>query len=447
VWRRLRAALDGFPTTTLRFVQEVFGAAALDEAWDEFNLWEEEAPEFDPGSPHLQLFIPWFFHRWTPDPVETSVADASLHDRAPTNVLLERKGRRLDPVFKRYLKACVDSPFSFYEILDVDPGHGFRARDVLTGDERQVMEGSASRSMEPGDILFGQLVTSEGITLMEACSPHVLPPQDKLEVIDLRARIASRGSISSEVLRDWDTELRELYLDLMEALRNPPAQRLQNTDGDPIVFHRLSFAVPSAQGAFEALRHLAFDETEDELLESAELDAEGQVQRMTFDWKVAGNPMHRGWENTVLGHIEIDGDRLVGNVNSAKRAARLREIVESRCPDAQHTGTEVEPLEETRARRAGGEEEAGGMDAEDLAQIPELRDRIQAMNAEHYEDWVHRELPALGGLSPMDAVREKAGREKVEALIMQIERGGRRMNPSLDEAITRRLRQQLGLGG
>ena len=446
-WRRLRAVLDGFPTTMLRFVRDVYGDAALDEAWDEFNLWEEDQQGFDPDSPHLQLFMPWFFHRWTPDPEETRVADATLHDRAPTSVLLERKGRRLDPLLRRYLEACVATPFGFHEIVGVEPGNGFRARDVLTGDERQVMERSASQSMQLGDILFGQLVTSEGITLMEACSAHVLPPHDKIELIDLRERIAAHGSISSDTLDDWDIELREVYLDRMEALRNPPIPRLQNTDGEPTAFHRLSFEIPSAQAAFDALNYLAFDETEADLLESAQMDADGRVRRVSFAWKVAGNPVHRSWENTVLGHIEIDGDRLVADVNSAERAARLKEIVESRCPGARHTGTDVQTLEEALAQSAGDEEPPGDAEATSLAQNPEVLERIRAMTAEHYEDWIRQEIPALGGLSPMDAVRDKGGREKVEALITQFERDGRRMSPPLDESVTRRMRQRLGLGG
>jgi hypothetical protein len=363
-------------------------------------------------------------------------------------VLLERKGRRLDPILRRYLEGCLAAPFSFHEIVRVEPGHGFLARDVLTGEEREVVEHSASRTMLPGDVLFGQLVTTDGITLMEACSPHTIPPGEKLGLIDLRERIAGdRSPPSVEALRDWDIELRQAYLGRMEARRNPPAPHLHNTDGEPLAFHHLSFEVPSAQAAFEALHHLALDETESELLESAELDPEGRLQRVSFAWKAAGNPVHRGMGSTVLGHLEIDGDRLAASVNSAGRAARLRAIVESKCPDARHTGTEVETLEEALARREGGEEDPDVGETASFAAHPEVQERIREMTAAHYEAWIHEEIPALGGLSPMDAVRERSGREKVEALIAEIERHGRRMEPPLDEAVTRRMRERLGLTG
>lgn len=446
VWRRLRAALDGFPDSMLRFVEDVYGDSALAEAWDEFHLWEEDAPEFDPHSPHLQLFMPWFFHRWSPDPMETLVTDPGLHHQEPTRVLLERRARRLDPLLKRYLEACVESPFTFHEIRNVDPGRGFLAKNVFTGDERLVLERSASRTMEPGDVLFGQIVTAEGVTLMEACAPHALPPGDKIGLVNLREHMTANSPIDSEGLREWDIELREVYLYRMEVLLSPPMPQLHNTDGEPVVLHSLSFEIPSAQEAFDALKQLAFDETEEELMEGAELDGEGQVRSVSFTWKAAGNAMHRSWDSTILGHIKIEGDRLEVNVNSEGRAARFRENLEDLYPAARHTGTEVETLEEGLARREAEGEPPANANTESLVQLPEVRARIREMMAKHYEGWIDQELPALQGQSPLEAVKDKAGREKVEALITQIERHGRRMDPPLDEAITRRMREGLGLG-
>jgi hypothetical protein len=430
-----------------RFVERVYGPEALDEAWKEYHLWEEDAPEFHPQSSENQVFMPWFFHRWSPDPVVTLVTDAALHGREPTDVFLKQKARRLDPTLREYLEACLDAPFSFHEILKVEPGRGFRARNVFTGEERSVLERSASGIMTPGDLFFGQLVTAEGITLMEACSPHPLSPDDKIQLIDLRERITANGPIDSESLCEWDVELREEYLYMIEAIRNPPTPRLQNTDGEPTVFQSLSFEVPSAQEAFDALKGLAFDETEEELLAEADLDEHGKVGRVSFAWKVAGNAQHKSWDNTVLGHIEIDGRHLVAAVNSEERAARFMKVMEERCPAARHTRTATETVEEGLARNQAEGAPPAHADAESLADIPEVRARIQAMMAEHYEDWVEQGIPALGGLSPMEAVKEKVGREKVEALITQIERQGRRMDPPLGEAITRKMREELGLGG
>ena len=100
-WRRLRALLDGFATEMLRFTAEAYGSLALHEAWDEFTGYDDL--EFDPNTPLMQLFMPWFFHCWAPDPVATKVVNKSLHEVIPTAAYLSAKGRRLDPLLRRYL--------------------------------------------------------------------------------------------------------------------------------------------------------------------------------------------------------------------------------------------------------------------------------------------------------------------------------------------------------
>jgi hypothetical protein len=430
----------------MRFARQAYGPGILNEAWDEFTLWEEEEedPRFDPSSVHLQVFVPWFLHGWAPDPAETDVADVSLHDVNPTRAFLDRRGRRLEPLKRRYLEACLEAHFSFHEIVDVDPGRGFRSRDVLTGRELEVLERKASLTMEPADIFFGQLVTIDGINIMEACSPYMFPPSDKLDLIDLRSRMAAGPPpLDGDALAEWDIEIREVYLGLSDRLLNPPPLRVENTDGEAVAFHRVSFAVPSPDEAFRALKHLALDDTEAELLDSAEFDAEGRMLSVSFVWKVAANAVHPGWETTVLGHLEIEGETLVASVNSAERAERLRRLVAAACPDARHLGTEIESAEDAMART---EDRVGVAPAADPAvSDPAVRAHVAGIIARHYQEWTRSPVPALGGLTPLEAVRDRDGREKVEVLVNQFERRGATMDPPMDEAVIRRLREDLGL--
>ena len=445
LWRRLRRALDGLPTTVLRFARRAYGPRVVDEAWAEFTLWEDDEPRFDPSTVHMQVFMPWFFHRWAPDPANTHVGDTSLHNRSPTRALLERSRERVEPLLRPYLEACLESPFTFHEIVHVDPGRGFRARDVLTGSELDVRERSASRTMERGDIFFGQLVTVDDTTLMEACSPHAFPPEDKLELIDLRRRIAAGPMLpDGDALADWDLEIRETYLDMVDKILNPRPPRIQNTDGEPIVFHRLEFSVPAPHEAFQALKHLTLDETDKELLDAAELDGEGRVRRVSLAWKVARDGAQRALESTILGHVEIDGGSLVANVNSAGRAERIMELVTAACPEARHLGTEVETLEEAMLAEAerGGEREPPAAPA---ATDPEVQAHLAEMMARHYREWIRSPIPALDGRTPEEAVGDRDGREKVEALVSQIERRGNAANPPMDPTVIRRLREDLGL--
>lgn len=446
-WNRLRGILDGFPTMMLRFVHETYGPGILNEAWDEFLLWDPYDPGFDPDTPHMQAFMPWFFHRWSPDPMETSVEEEALHDRPPTRVLLERRGRRLDPLLRRYLEACTTTPFSFHEILRVRAGEGFRARDIFLAEEWEVLERSASRVFQRGDSFFGQVVTCDGLSLMEACGPRPIPPGGKLQIIELRERIdSSRNPPTEEALGDWDLELREAYLGITEELIHPTPPALQNTDGEDLAFHRLTFEVESAERTFDALKGLAHETSEHELLEAAERDPEGRLRRISFAWTVPGGLERPAWDNLVLAHLEIDGTRLVAGVNSAERADRVRRMVQERLGDAaRYEGAKTESIEDALEPERSGKGAPDPDAGEDPSHSPEVHEHIRTMTAVHYERWVSEELPSLGGLTPLEAVRERAGREKVAALVDQIERGGRRMEPPMDPTVVQTLRERLEL--
>ncbi len=85
---------------------------------------------------------------------------------------------------------------------------------------------------------------------------------------------------------------------------------MRNTDGDPLSFHKLVFEIESPRAAFDALKDLALDANDAELLAEAEFDRHEALRRVQFSWKTRGNPVNKSWDNTVLGNLTIDGARL-----------------------------------------------------------------------------------------------------------------------------------------
>jgi uncharacterized protein YecA (UPF0149 family) len=442
-WRRLRRLLDEHQRDMLRFVTNVYGRDAIEEAWRYFVSDGEAA--FDPETPHIQLFIPWFYHRWSPEAEESSVRDKALHGVIPTAEYLRRK-KRLDPLLREYLESCLAAPFSAFEILRADPGRGLLVKDLLTGAQHDVTERSASVTMQQSDLVFGQVAKAGGVTLLEASQGFAIPPLWKIKVIEFRQqRFAGAIMVAPERLREAEDALLVLYDDIATQLfeRRPPV--MQNTDGDALSPRRVVFDVPSAQEAFDALKHLTLADSEADLLRDARRDADDALTGVKFTWLKKGNAQMPAWENTVLGSIEIDGTRLTAGVNSEERESRLRAIVaEALGGRARYRATEIQSIErmlaEAPARAAGTNE------SEMLAELPEVKAKIAEMMGRHYEHWVNEKIPALGGRTPLEAMRDSTGREAVEALVAQIERDGGRMRPPLDPDILRRLRERLGLG-
>jgi SEC-C motif/Protein of unknown function (DUF2384) len=452
-WRRIRRALDEFKMgdTLLRFTAEAYGPMAIEEAWAEFTVWseEEELAEFEPDSPYIPLFMSWFFHAWAPEAAETGVEDAALQGRIPTEVYLERHRRRVDPLVCRYLEACVEGLFSFHEIIECEPGRGFKARDLFTGEEFEVTERSASETLRAHDIIFGEIVRIDGIAMLEGCSVFNLEPESKLPVLDLRDEILSaEGAKGKEAVREYNIELRELYLALTQKHLNPQMPELQNTDGEPLVLHRVIYEIDSPQGAFDALKHLAGDESEASLLSAAERDERGELLRVDIPWIKAGNARHRGLKNTLLGQIRIEPKRLTCEVNSVKRAESFRGIMEeSLGTHARFKATEVQSIERMMAERTSRTRKSSPADAENahLMARPEVQAHLNAMLAAHYEEWLTEKIPALGRKTPLEVARSAEGRERVEALLLGMERKNAGLPFPPDPAILRRVRERLGL--
>ena len=447
-WRRLRRALDEFAMgkTLFEFVVRTYGLAAPNEAWAEFSGQEEP---FDPQTPHLALFMSWFFHCWSPDPHDTSTTERALHGCVPTQLFLERARKRLDPLVRRYLEGCRGAPFSFHEVLRSDPGHGFTARDLFTGEEREVMERSATAGMQAGDIVFGQLVDTEGITMLECAGPYFIPPIRKIELIDFRKKLLhGKVHCTPEELQDLDFELIDRYLEITGEMLHPRLPKLHNTDGEPLEMHRIAFDVDSPEAVVRALADLDLDRNAEELLAAAERTVRGDIKRVEWTWKKAGNSVHKGWSTTILGHLEIKGRKLIAEVNSARRAVELRLLVESRLPEQARFRTDtIQSIEKLLAERLASDPAgaAAQQGTDELAEHPEIQAAMQDFMVQHFEHWVSEKIPALDGRTPLEAVRDPEGREKVLALVIDAERRARKMKPPVDQTILHRLRERLGL--
>ena len=436
--------------TLLGLVNEAYGPAAVNEAWEEFLLWpEEELPPLTQDSPHLGLFMSWMFHAWAPDPNETLVEEIALHDQVPTRSFLEMHGKRVDSLIRRYLEACLATPFSFHEILGCEPGRGFTAQDVLTGDESVVMERGASQILQPHDIIFGQLVPIDGIVLLESCSPAAFTPDSKLLILDMRDAIGKRGRrITAKKLREYDIELRELYLSMTKHFLQPSLPTLQNTDGEPLVLQRLIYEIDSPDRAFNALKHLARGESEIELGNTIERDPEGKVLRAEIPWIHRRNARQKRRQDTVLGLIRIDGGHLACEVNSVKRAKRIRPLIERALgKHARYRATEIQSVERQLREAQTGAGSESALPDEDAAVMarPEVQAHLKALFAAHYEDWEKERIPALGNRTPLEAVQTPGGRERVEALLLDIERRSAGLPVPPDPDTFRRLRERLGL--
>ncbi len=457
--RRLSEAYDRLMEELIRFAEETFGDVALVLAAGEFLVWPEADGDQNPLEmleEHMSLFMPWFMFNWVyrPEVIPESFEDMELRiDIPPHQTIAEiyarRHGKRLDSLQRRLLEALNERPFSFLEVISCNPGQGFRLRDVLTGEQSDVVEKEGSENAEPGDLLLGRVVQVDHVVLLPDAGQALIPPSFKPLLVEFRRAMQKKaGKITAEVLADFAFGVRGLYFGIFEELSSLP--EMQNTDGDPLLFHTLHYEIEDPQQAFDKLAGLAEMEDPENLREGAVLDGEGRIVRVEIPWIKAGNRMHESWDNTLLGRLVIDGGKLTVDVNSEARATAIRREIEKRLGSgARYRTTTVKSPQAMMEQEAADDDDEDSPSHEQLMQIPEVRQQVENMLRSHWEGWVDESVPALGGRSPRQAVKTPDGREKVEALLQG---AGRDMERNmgmcgLGEQILDDVRRRLGLDG
>lgn len=159
--------------------------------------------------------------------------------------------------------------------------------------------------------------------------------------------------MSRQDLDDIDIEIREMYFQIAAELLNPTPPQLSNTDGDPLALTTLTYDLKTTVAkAFESLAPLAKVHGEDHI-DEVTCDDSGAVASAALSWVKAGNCQHKDWDNTVLGTLRLGADRLVAEVNSARRADRVkREIAKRMAGTATLVDTTVlDPFEVLAERR------------------------------------------------------------------------------------------------
>jgi SEC-C motif-containing protein len=425
LWARERAASDELTGLMVRYAARKLGPQ-IDDAWADFEL-DDGVDPFEPGCEESAIFLPYLLYHWDPyGPRRRKGVPAKGGMIA--RWYLQEEGKRHSDTQRHILEQATTQPISFYEILASVPGSSLTLRDILTGWEISVMEKLASEGVRPGDILYAQIWVSPGLATLGCAAPLLIPPKWKAEIIALRKKLRkkvakqNRDLAADDLLRYAD-EIRETYLDIRDTLYAPPI--LANTDEEPLVFHTLKFQIESAEAALDALAPLAWGREKEDLLEDAEFDGNGKLRKVCFDWLTKGNRKMPTWDNTILGNLTISGRTLVAEVNSEKRAVRLRAEIEKRLGSlAVHKSTSMKPVEELLANPPKRKVSAKKFEEEEaeILRDPEVKKHLQESLQKMIESWVHQKIAALGNRTPAQAVQDPDGKEIVEALLLEWER-------------------------
>lgn len=401
-------------------------AEHLMPALEEFDLDYDDLPDV--------LGEPWPGVLWGcgfEDFLSRQYGDGNIVD-----LYLKRRGWNEPAANREYFGALRDTPVSLYEVSEVKPGTSMMLKDLL-GDAKPVtvLEGSATQSLKLWDriavrviaendahVISGALLafSQEAVAFLFDGLSTVLNVDKNDELSLTTNQILKCAPIFTSA---W------LFTALPRAL-SEELPEFTNADGEDIMFHDLRF--PFETGVKQKDVSPCLNQVNSFAANGARCwtwlaPHDGMVSResdgLVLDSKAGGR--------TVLGHLELKGKSLLINVNSSARADRVRNVVMKAA--GQHL---KQPLTTIRTVEQMMAEEQDELDLDDADEIPpEIAQQIvQEHMDQHYRETLDAPIPALGGKSPYQAVRSKAGRAKVVNWLKTLENNSaKHRNDAIEE--------------
>jgi len=210
--------------------------------------------------------------------------------------------------------------------------------------------------------------------------------------------------------------------------RPDPMPKLSNTEGEALRLVDATYRVPDPAAAAKALGRKLRREDEGRFVEV----------------------VARGGQDMIRGSITLDGDVARVEANSEKRADRLERLLMSAAPGSRLIRREEQGMEEALEAfrdEEQGAETSGDAARTDLAADPAVAAAMQQYMRDYEQRWVNESIPALGGMTPRQALEDPEMRRELEAMLddmawdaRRVEAGG--MMGTMDPS---RIRELLGL--
>lgn len=416
-WQRIRRTEAELVDRLITFIDNTFDSPVMATAWDQFSLGLAE-DYIEPEAEMEVLFMPWFLFNWQADPF------AEVGEIYPESTIaeqyLEKYSGRLSRYEQQFIEEATIQTFSFWSVKDTEPGQWLLLHDILLDREVKVMERQASQTVEDGAILFARIININNTSVMFGCAPYLIAPQFALKIQDLRDQLMRSPSelFGSDLLREYDIEIRGLYFAIKESMFTPP--ELHNTDGDLLQVTRLYYQLDcSVMDALEALASLSMESVAT-LLKDGVYDVGSQLQSISFSWLEKGNKSLQSMRNTILGQIKINSGSIEIEVNSQQRAEAIKRKIQRRLGKRARFLHAVIDSQKALFEQAGNTP-ADRSEHEELMKIPEVQEQIRKMAQQHWKDWLDTPLPALKGQTPRQAAKTNQGQQQLEAMLAGFE--------------------------
>jgi hypothetical protein len=419
------------------------------------SFFPEDLPvTFDKDLLFKQLFIPWFLFNWIPFE-DFGISDFDEEKTIAENYL-KSHSKDLGSDELKFMEAMNKTYYSFYTVIAVEHGKSLTIKDILLGKTHKIKERSGTQYLKRGDIILSRILMLDEQSIFVGMAPYSIPVEYGNTLINFKNWLIEANDckkLTSELLRDNDYEIIEFFFEAIIISYDRRLPILYNTDGELIQFSKSYFKLTlGIEEVFKKLLPLTLSKDQDEFLEDASRDESGVVKSIEFPWLKKGNKKNKDWDNTVMATIKIEQGRLILESNSMERTEKGKELLFKYLgTDISFQQTLIESpdqkfnslAESTNKHRHKNESQA--YHGKDLLELPEVQEQIKQMTKAHWDNWFTEPIPALNNQTPREASKTKAGKEMLEALLLEYERHHLERTDNLLTVDIKYLRKELGL--
>lgn len=434
--------------------------------WDDYMevipivaMYGKKIMDFDEDGPEFKRAVSDFEKRFRPgekDGITDSFFMSWMHFDLRFGKSLETVAERLlsDPMISdlmepgpTYIRQLSESYLTFFEIIaSTSRPDAVTIRELGTGKRFTVFHVRELFEInpEPGEIWFARRVGPPERSIFYT-TPYIYEPETCAQfkrAVLTQEKDFKQGPRASlfPTERHFAESQKETALfwawyilqGKMTDLSQIPYHALVTTDGEEFMLAEIHFRIKdeaALRKRLSALRSYQYDKKDD-------------------SWSLlkAKSRKYPDASRTVLGHFYIQGDRLIAETYSQERAVRLRSKIKGhlRSLIAYEKTLYRDPYD--MPELSPEEIEVKKKASKELNSRPEIQEAIKKHLEHHYfNEWPKTKLPALGGLSPLQAVRSKKERAKLEALIDDIDRLQNAPTSEMPKIDIDKLRRLLGL--
>jgi hypothetical protein len=333
-----------------------------------------------------------------------------------TQRYLEKQDKLLSPEERKILESMRDEPFRLMEVQDVRLDEGLTLKDLHSGEIFEVKERAATHQLTRWDLLLTHLRRFPAHNEFDMVVPVIRRMREgMLEATKWLLDERRRDDPSATIHDVMTTDLPYVFDALVEGQRQamkPP--KMKTSDGEELVFCKAHYQIKDENAVRDALtRHLSFESVDEDV----------------FHWNsdYREKTIHGLPGQVTYGVVRFEKGNLVLETNSRERLKKGKALLEKNARRfLKHLADSLQDIEQAMA-------EFGPRKGPVETSIPPEAERqiiAQAQEQYYLDQWPKAPVPALDGMTPMQASKSKVMRPRLIELLKDFEYGMEK-NPTM----------------